>query len=790
MRAPLLLLVTSLGVISGGAATLGASSVSLRDGWRLAPSANLSGATGGVISSAAYDAERWLPLAAPVTVLAALSDGGRAAADDFLPRDGLFFGRALNATDTKLFDTPWWYRHALPAAAAKNVAAGGKAVLTFKGLNYRANVWVAGKLLATNATTEGAYAFHDVDITAALKAGSGTPVLAVEVSRSYDWGLDCDKSHDVAPNEQSSCRGRDKNQSQDLGITFVDWAPAPHDANMGLWRGVELSLPPAETPVTIRYAQVRTTYAQTTHADLEIVAEVINWGEHAVTAPVKACIGSLVCATLPSFTVAAGATVQLLTNASTAVTPETDLWWPWQMGAANQHTLTVTFGRAQMVPRSVGLRDLSASGLDANNNYVVSVNGQKILIRGGGWGPDLLQRNTPLRNQRQLLLTRSLGLNAIRLEGKLQDDDLFEQASSMGIMMLPGICCCDAWQNWEGWTNDTLRVAKNSLRSQVKRLRGHASVVTFLYSSDELPPASVEQAYLDIFREERWAGGLVSSAADHTSPLTGHSGVKMAGPYGWVPPNYWYSNTTTRDFGSAYGFATEISPGAAPLTLDSMRKTMPESSVQSIGSADWNYHCGARFGAFGSLKHFTPGVNARYGNSSTAAEYLKKAQLAAYESHRAMFEGYSRNKYVENGGATGLIQWMLNSAWPSNMWHLFDYYLQIGGSGYGAKKACSQNLHLLYSYDEPPSSSVTKFDMVQIAHTDTEEDQFRMVNAVDADACCIACLADSNCTHAVLGARGECYLKVYACCCGLLLLLCALPALLLCACLLTISCPA
>ena len=41
---------------------------------------------------------------------------------------------------------------------------------------------------------------------------------------------------------------------------------------------------------------------------------------------------------------------------------------------------------------------------------------------------------------------------------------------------------------------------------------------------------------------------------------------------------------------------------------------------------------------------------------------------------------------------------MLNSAWPSNMWHLFDYYYQVGGSGFGAKKACSSAVHLLYSY--------------------------------------------------------------------------------------------
>eukprot|EP01045_Picozoa_sp_COSAG04_P051890 COSAG04_NODE_21824_length_366_cov_4.146067_2_plen_45_part_01 len=43
-----------------------------------------------------------------------------------------------------------------------------------------------------------------------------------------------------------------------------------------------------------------------------------------------------------------------------------------------------------------------------------------------------------------------------------------------------------------------------SLRSQVKRLRRFPSVVTFLYSSDQLPPPEVEQAYLDVFHSERW----------------------------------------------------------------------------------------------------------------------------------------------------------------------------------------------------------------------------------------------------------------------------------------------
>jgi exo-1,4-beta-D-glucosaminidase len=60
-----------------------------------------------------------------------------------------------------------------------------------------------------------------------------------------------------------------------------------------------------------------------------------------------------------------------------------------------------------------------------------------------------------------------------------------------------------------------------------------------------------------------------------------------------------------------------------------------------------------------------------------------------------MFEAYGRNKYV----STGLIQWMLNNAWPSMIWHLYDYYLRPGGSYFGTKKA-GEPVHVQYSYDD------------------------------------------------------------------------------------------
>jgi exo-1,4-beta-D-glucosaminidase len=76
-------------------------------------------------------------------------------------------------------------------------------------------------------------------------------------------------------------------------------------------------------------------------------------------------------------------------------------------------------------------------------------------------------------------------------------------------------------------------------------------------------------------------------------------------------------------------------------------------------------------------------------------EYARKAQIMSYEGERAMFEAFGRNKYT----STGVVQWMLNNAWPGLIWHLYDWYLRPGGSYFGAKKAC-EPLHVQYSYDD------------------------------------------------------------------------------------------
>jgi exo-1,4-beta-D-glucosaminidase len=86
---------------------------------------------------------------------------------------------------------------------------------------------------------------------------------------------------------------------------------------------------------------------------------------------------------------------------------------------------------------------------------------------------------------------------------------------------------------------------------------------------------------------------------------------------------------------------------------------------------------------------------ATYAIPHSSAEYERIAQTMEYDSERAMYEAYGKNKYV----STGVIQWMLNNAWPSMIWHLYDYYLDAGAGYFAAKKAC-EPLHIQYSYDD------------------------------------------------------------------------------------------
>jgi len=312
------------------------------------------------------------------------------------------------------------------------------------------------------------------------------------------------------------------------------------------------------------------------------------------------------------------------------------------------------------------------------------------LIRGGGWASDMLLRESPERLKTEFRYIRDLNLNAVRLEGPAVPDEFYDLADEQGVLVLAGWTCCDYWMDWHKWRPADLSVAKASLRSQILRTRSHPSMLVWMNGSDETPPAEVERAYNAILKDLDWPNPYLSSASEKSSVISGPTGVKMLGPYDYTPPDYWLVDK--KRFGGAFGFATEISPGPAIPLESSLQRFLPAADIVP-GRVAWNYHAGGA--RFVTLDHFDDAMRAIYGPPTNLEDYERKAQVMAFDSERAMFEAYSRNKYT----ATGVIQWMLNNAWPSLIWHLYDYYLQPAGGYFGAKKAC-EPLHVQYSYDD------------------------------------------------------------------------------------------
>src|SRR5205823_11934703 len=366
------------------------------------------------------------------------------------------------------------------------------------------------------------------------------------------------------------------------------------------------------------------------------------------------------------------------------------LWWPYRMGEQQQYSLSIAVDvngtESDRADVRFGINEFT-SELTAKGHRLFRVNGKPILIRGGGWASDMLLRpKSPARLEAEFRYVKEMGLNTIRTEGKLETDAFYDLADREGILIMPGWCCCDQWELWDKWDAEDYTVGPASLRDQLLRLRNHPSIFVWLNGSDKPPIAAVEQRYLDIERELEWSKPTLSSAAEAPGPVSGPSGVKMRGPYDYVPPSYWLADSA---HGGAFGFSPEVGPGAAVPPLESLREMLPPDHLWPIDQV-WNFHAGG--GQFKNLALFTGALEARYGKAANVADYARKAQALAYEGERAMFEGYARNKYT----ATGVIHWMLNNAWPSMMWHLYDYYLRPGGGYFGAKRAC-EPMHVQYS---------------------------------------------------------------------------------------------
>ncbi|HSQ44491.1 MAG TPA: glycoside hydrolase family 2 protein [Ginsengibacter sp.] len=632
----------------------------LQNDWQIQSSSKVS-ASGEEISILKFKPQYWYTARVPNSTLGSL------VADGVFKN--IFFNRNLEKVPDSLFDAAWWYRRTFKVG---KISEGQVYSLRFNGISYRGDVWLNGKKIASADTIKGSFRQFIFDIRSFIKDGEN--VLAVKVTQG-------------GPGE--------------LNIGFVDWNPEPADNHMGIWRDVHLL---GSGPVSVKDPFVVTDVDTATldHANITVKVILQNHSNKNINGILQAFIAKDIHISKPVF---------LLPNESKEIilTPSEykalsidhpKLWWTHDLGKPNLYTLDVNYIINSSVSDSkkikFGIR--SVSGYMTERGFrAYRLNGKKILIKGGGWTDPMLLNATPSYETAGIDYAVHMNLNAIRMEGFWgQNQHIYDLCDERGILIMAGFSCQWEWKGIFGTpddkyggikTDEQIDIAAKSWKDQVVWLRNHPSIFLWLYGSDKWPRPELELKYLNILKAEDPTRPYAQSAKEWTSEITGPTGMKMRGPYDYVPPCYWYTDTS---LGGAFGFNTETGPGPQIPVLESLKKMIPKDSLWPIGSA-WLYH--AARGKFHNLDTYNNAMTERLGKANDLEDYLRKAQYLNYEGMRAMFEAFEVNRFK----ATGIIQWMYNASWPKLWWQLYDYYLMPTGAFYGARKA-NEPLHISFNY--------------------------------------------------------------------------------------------
>ncbi|MFN8240786.1 MAG: glycoside hydrolase family 2 TIM barrel-domain containing protein [Bacteroidales bacterium] len=681
----------------------------------LLQSSHVISESGEVLSTGAYKNDvYWMPVRVPSTVLTGLV-ANKVYPDPYLGFNNMLIPDASDEFNKEYkleqyshlpglpnpWKKPYWYRTSFVVPAQDN---GRHFDLIFKGINYRAAVWVNGKLVADSAAMAGMFAEYRLDVTDKIVAGA-TNWMAVKIypldypglpSKEQMKGLD-----DFYPNGGPT-GDIGKNVTMLCSVGW-DWMPPVRDRNIGIWQPVYLR---TSGHVTIEKPRIITALPglpDTLNAKLSVELTLKNAvarsekGKLQITISPETFSGQSITVT-KDVTIGNNGKLQVKLDAENTKEfniKQPRLWWPVGYGRPDLYRIKLqysgTAGLSDEVTFLFGIRTVATKAVEVNKTWRRDfyVNGERIHITGGAWVPDMMLNRDSIRYDYEFRLCRNSKINLVRIwgGGVTPSDLFFDAADRYGLLVWSDFWVTGDTQGEFKGSNDWPfdgNIFRKNVESTIYRIRNHPSLLLWTGGNEGHARKELYYAMRDsIIKLDGTRPFIPSSSGfahlpegwDGSWPDGKPSGVYSGGPYTWQDPREYYKKA---DFGGDWVFKDETGIPSQP-TFSALPKIITnlvwDKSLPFPLNDSWGYHDAAT--GNGRYDLYLKEMVKRYGQPASMKEFSDKMQLMNAVGYQGIFEA-AGHKLNDIGG---VMLWKLNAAFPSVVWQVYDWFL-IPNAGY------------------------------------------------------------------------------------------------------------
>jgi hypothetical protein len=681
----------------------------------------------------------WFPVKVPSTVLTGLvanhiyPDPYNGMNNMLIPDASDSFNRQYNLEQYSYlpgnpnpWKNPYWYRTTFTVPAEK----GRHYELIFKGINYRAAVWINGKQIADSSKMAGMFSEYFLDVTPYIRSG-GENALAVKIYPLDYPGLPAKeqlKALDDFYENGGPTGDIGKNVTMLCSVGW-DWLPPVRDRNMGIWLPVFLR---TSGGVTISKPHIVTdlpNLPDTTTANISLKFLLTNHNQSVISGKI------IVSITPENFN---GETIQLSQDVSLIagktklidlnpgnqpqlVIKQPHLWWPLPYGRPDLYRMCIQFISSNGIEDETilvaGIRTVSSKGIETGKFFrrEFYVNGRRVYLQGGAWVPDLMLNRDSVRYDNELRLCRNANVNMVRIwgGGVTPPDIFFDLADRFGMLVWSDFWVTgDTQGEFKGSPDYPLesKVFINNMTSTILRIRNHPCLLLWTGGNEghcrkELYDAMRDSIItLDGTRPfipsssgfAKFPEGWKGSWPDGKGP-----GVYSGGPYKWLDSHEYFKMAETK---VDWGFKDEVGIPSQP-PYNSLVKIIPnliwDKKAPYPMNNTWGYHDAATGNARYDL--YYEDMVKRYGAPVSMEDFSDKMQLMNATGYQGMFEAGLH--ILNNNG--GVLLWKLNAAFPSMVWQIYDWYLQPNAGFYFMQNAC-EPLHIQLNLNDSTVAVVNR----------------------------------------------------------------------------------